>query len=124
MAHQNPLPYSAAIRQLNALVRKYNQATADSLGFKLGLFVDKPEKPNIIEYTLVMKSQCDTAWEVRRISSSLFMNLQLDFMDKSEKYRQEPCIGYGFYKIILNTWSYKCNIQMDLHQVQLHTVNY
>ena len=33
MAHQNPLPYSAAIRQLNALVRKYNQATADSLGF-------------------------------------------------------------------------------------------
>ena len=29
-----------------------------------------------------MKSQCDTAWEVRRISFSLFMNLQLDFMDK------------------------------------------
>ena len=81
MAHQNPLPYSAATRQLNALVRKYNQATADSLGFKLDLFVDKPEKPNIIEYTLVMKSQCDTAWEIRRISSSLFMNLQLDFMD-------------------------------------------
>ena len=82
MAHQNPLPYSAATRQLNALVRKYNQATADSLGFELDLFVDKPEKPNVIEYTLVMKSQCDTAWEVRRISSSLFMNLQLDFMDK------------------------------------------
>ena len=82
MAHQNPLPYSAATRQLNALVRKYNQATADSLGFKLDLFVDKPEKPNVIEYTLVMKSQSDTAWEVRRMSSSLFMNLQLDFMDK------------------------------------------
>ena len=82
MAHQNPVPYSAATRQLNALVRKYNQATADSFGFKLEHFVDKPEKPNVIEYTLLMKSQCDSAWEVRRISSSLFMNLQLDFMDK------------------------------------------
>ena len=48
MAHQNPLPYSAATRQLKALVRKYNQATADSLGFKLELCVDKPEKPNVM----------------------------------------------------------------------------
>ena len=56
MAYKNPLSYSAATRQLNALVRKYNQATADLLGFKLELFVDKPEKPNVIEYTLIMKS--------------------------------------------------------------------
>ena len=82
MAHQNPLPYSAATRQLNALVRKYNQGTADSLGFKLEVFVSKPEHANVIDYTLIMKSQCDTAWEVRRITSSLFMNLQLDFMAK------------------------------------------
>ena len=33
--------FAAAKRQLNALVRKYNQASTDVLGFKLNITIDK-----------------------------------------------------------------------------------
>ena len=36
--------FAAAKRQLNALVRKYNQASTDELGFQLHIAIDKPRR--------------------------------------------------------------------------------
>ena len=49
--------FAAAKRQLNALVRKYNQASTDELGFQLNIAIDKQEEPHIISYTLILKKQ-------------------------------------------------------------------
>ena len=39
--------FAATTRQLNALVRKCNQASTDTLGFQLNITVDKQEEPHI-----------------------------------------------------------------------------
>ena len=40
--------FAAAKRQLYALVRKYNQASTNALGFQLHLSIDQQEEPHII----------------------------------------------------------------------------
>ena len=49
--------FAAAKRQLNALVRKYNQASTNELGFQLHISIDQQEEPQIISYTLILKKQ-------------------------------------------------------------------
>ena len=49
--------FAAAKRQLTALVRKYNQASTQQLGFQLHIAIDKQEEPHIISYTLILKKQ-------------------------------------------------------------------
>ena len=78
---ENVLAFSTATRQLNALVRKYNQATRTSQGFRLDIKIDKQEKLYGITFTLLLRNHSEDAWEVRRISSSLLLhNLQQDFI--------------------------------------------
>ena len=48
--------FAAAKRQLHALVRKYNQASTNALGFQLHIAIDQQE-PHIISYTLILKKQ-------------------------------------------------------------------
>ena len=70
--------FAAATRQLNALVRKYNQASTDRLGFQLNIIIDKQEEPHIISYTLILKN--NSTWEIRRVTSSLLVDPQIDFV--------------------------------------------
>ena len=65
--------FAAAKRQLNALVRKYNQASTDVLGVP----IDKQEEPHIISYTLILKNN---SWEIRRVTSTLLVDPQIDFV--------------------------------------------
>ena len=74
----NPVTFGAATRQLKALVRKYNQASTDTLGFQLDIKIDKPEEPHIISYTLIVKN--NSSWEIRRATSSLLIDPQIDFV--------------------------------------------
>ena len=74
------LNFRTAKRHLYALVRKYNQAWHNHLGFELDINIDEQEEPNMIAYTLIMKDKSHNAWEVRRIVSSLMMDLQPDFI--------------------------------------------
>ena len=71
--------HASAKRQVQALVRKYNQATADTLGYKLEISFDKQESTGHITYTLMMKNINTNHWQVRRVTSSLLSNLQVDF---------------------------------------------
>ena len=48
--------FAAAKRQLTALVRKYNQASTQQLGFQLHIAIDIQEEPHIISYTLILKN--------------------------------------------------------------------
>ena len=70
--------FAAAKRQLNALVRKYNQASTDVLGFQLNIAIDKQEEPDIISYTLILKNS--SSWEIRRVTSTLLVDPQIDFV--------------------------------------------
>ena len=70
--------FAAAKRQLNALVRKYNQASTNELGFQLNIAIDKQEEPHIISYTLIMKNS--SSWEIRRVTSTLLVDPQIDFV--------------------------------------------
>ena len=70
--------FAAAKRQLNALVRKYNQASTDVLGFQLNISIDKQEEPHIISYTLILKNT--SSWEIRRVTSTLLVDPQIDFV--------------------------------------------
>ena len=49
------MTYSVAKRQLNALVRKYNQGTKTNLGFNLSISVDDYDTPDMINYTLIIE---------------------------------------------------------------------
>ena len=49
--------FAAAKRQLHALVRKYNQASTQQLGFQLHIAIDQQEEPHIISYTLIFEKQ-------------------------------------------------------------------
>ena len=68
------VPFTAAKRQLNALVRKYNQASR----FQLHIAIDKQEEPHIISYTLILKNS--SSWEIRRVTSTLLVDPQIDFV--------------------------------------------
>ena len=71
--------FAAAKRQLNALVRKYNQASTNELvGLQLHIAIDKQEEPHIISYTLILKNS--SSWEIRRVTSTLLVNPQIDFV--------------------------------------------
>ena len=70
--------FATAKRQLHALVRKYNQASINVLGFQLDIAVDKQEEPHIISYTLILKN--NNSWEVRRVTSTLLVDPQIDFV--------------------------------------------
>ena len=72
------VPFATAKRQLKALVRKYNQASTDLLGFQLNIEVDKQEEPHIISYTLILKNT--SSWEIRRVTSTLLVDPQIDFV--------------------------------------------
>ena len=76
---ENVLAFSTATRQLNALVRKYNQATRTSQGFRLDIKIDKQEQLYEITYTLLLRNYSEDAWEVRISFSLLLHNLQQDF---------------------------------------------
>ena len=79
MADSNTvITYSAATRQLQALVRKYNQATRTNQGYTLTIAIDKYNSPQVITYTLIMKNDIEDTWEVRRISSTLNNDIQTD----------------------------------------------
>ena len=69
--------FAAAKRQLNALVRKYNQASTN-VGFQLNISIDKQEEPHIISYTLILKNT--SSWEIRRVTSTLLVDPQIDFV--------------------------------------------
>ena len=73
-----PVTFATAKRQLNALVRKYNQASTNLLGFQLNIEVDKQEEPHIISYTLILKN--NNSWEIRRVTSTLLVDPQNDFV--------------------------------------------
>ena len=75
------ITYSAATRQLQALVRKYNQATRTNQGYTLTIAIDKYNTLQVITYTLIMKNDLDDTWEVRRISSTLNNDIQTDFTE-------------------------------------------
>ena len=79
---QAVMTYGVAKRQLNALVRKYNQATKTQYGFGLTISIDDYDAPQMINYTLIMKNRLEDAWEVRRISSMLHDDIQLAFIEK------------------------------------------
>ena len=70
--------FAAAKRQLNALVRKYNQASTHLLGFQLSISIDKQEEPHIISYTLILKK--NSSWEIRRVTSILLVDPQINFV--------------------------------------------
>ena len=70
--------FAAAKRQLHALVRKYNQASTNALGFQLHIAIDQQEEPHIISYTLILKNS--SSWEIRRVTSTLLVDPQLDFV--------------------------------------------
>ena len=70
--------FAAAKRQLHALVRKYNQASTNELGFQLHIAIDKQEEPHIISYTLILKNS--SSWEIRRVTSTLLVDPQIDFV--------------------------------------------
>ena len=70
--------FATAKRQLNALVRKYNQASTNILGFQLNIAVDKQEEPHTISYTLILKN--NNSWEIRRVTSTLLVDPQIDFV--------------------------------------------
>ena len=72
------ITFAAAKRQLNALVRKYNQASTDVLWFQLNITVDKQEELHIISYTLILKN--NSSWEIRRVTSTLLVDPQIDFV--------------------------------------------
>ena len=72
------VPFATAKRQLNALVRKYNQASINVLGFQLDITVDKQEEPHIISYTLILKN--NNSWLIRRVTSTLLVDPQIDFV--------------------------------------------
>ena len=72
------MTFAATTRQLNALVRKCHQASTDTLGFQLNITIDKQEEPHIISYTLILKN--NSAWEIRRVTSSLLVDPQIDFV--------------------------------------------
>ena len=69
--------FAAAKRQLYALVRKYNQASTQQLGFQLHIAIDIQE-PHIISYTLILKNS--SSWEIRRVTSTLLVDPQIDFV--------------------------------------------
>ena len=73
-----PVTFATAKRHLNALVRKYNQASTNLLGFQLNIEVDKQEEPHIISYTLILKN--NNSWEIRRVTSTLLVDPQIDFV--------------------------------------------
>ena len=78
--HNNvPLSHSAAKRQLNALVRKYNQASSSFMGNELHIKIDSDQLPESIIYTLIMKHPSNKSWEIRRVTTDLHMSLQHDF---------------------------------------------
>ena len=72
------MTFAAAKRQLNALVKKYNQASTDALGFQLNITIDKQEEPHIISYTLILKNY--SLWEIRRVTSTLLVDPQIDLI--------------------------------------------
>ena len=72
------VPFAAAKRQLHALVRKYNQASTNELGFQLHISIDQQEEPHIISYTLILKNS--SSWEIRRVTSTLLVDPQIDFV--------------------------------------------
>ena len=69
--------FAAAKRQLHALVRKYNQASTNALGFQLHIAIDQQE-PHIISYPLILKNS--SSWEIRRVTSTLLVDPQTDFV--------------------------------------------
>lgn len=73
--------FNSAKRQLQALVRKYNQASVNSLGYKLEIIFgnNHQEYPSIISYTMTMKNIHTNIWEVRRITSALLGDVEQDF---------------------------------------------
>ena len=77
-SNNNHVPFATAKRQLNALVRKYNQASTNILGFQLNIAVDKQEEPHTISYTLILKN--NNSWEIRRVTSTLLVDPQIDFV--------------------------------------------
>ena len=75
------ISYSAATGQLQALIRKYNQATRTNQGYTLTIAIDKYNTPQVITYTLIMKNDIEDTWEVRRIFSTLNNDIQTDFTE-------------------------------------------
>lgn len=84
---QKILTYNTAVRQLNALLRKYNQTvkTNSQPAFKLSIHIDQDNQPDIISYTLIMKNHFEDAWEVRRVHSILTSEIQSEFTDMVTK---------------------------------------
>ena len=71
--------HASAQRQLQALVRKYNQATVAALGYKLEITFDTQDSTRHITYTLIMKNSKTNHWQVKRVSSRLLGDFEKDF---------------------------------------------
>ena len=71
--------HASAQRQLQALVRKYNQASVVALGYKLEITCDTHNPPTHIAYTLNMKDTNTNHWQVKRVSSRLLGDFEKDF---------------------------------------------
>ena len=73
------ISHASAQRQLQALVRKYNQASVAALGYKLEITFDTQNLPTHITYTLNMKDTKTNHWQVKRVSSRLLSDFEKDF---------------------------------------------
>ena len=71
--------HASAQRQLQALVRKYNQATVPALGYKLEITFDTQDSATHITYTLIMKNSKTNHWQLKRVSSRLLGDFEKDF---------------------------------------------
>ena len=71
--------HASAQRQLQALVRKYNQATVAALGYKLEITFDTQDSTRHITYTLIMKNSKTNHWQLKRVSSRLLGDFEKDF---------------------------------------------
>ena len=71
--------HPSAQRQLQALVRKYNQATVATLGYKLEITFDTQDSSRHITYTLIMKNSETNHWQLKRVSSTLLGDFEKDF---------------------------------------------
>ena len=71
--------HASAQRQLQALVRKYNQASVAALGYKLEITFDTQNLATHITYTLSLKDTNTNHWQVKRVSSRLLSDFEKDF---------------------------------------------
>ena len=76
------LLHQTAAQHLIALIRKYNQASVNTVGNVLTIYIDDEQPLKCIAYTLQLRHPSDKAWEIRRVNTSLEIpkKLQSDFI--------------------------------------------